>query len=92
MKNELPQAVKACLWSYHTDEVDILNPTHRMLIIKNVLDRGTSEAIEWLFSTYSKAEIAQTIEASSASDWNRKSLSLWALVFNTAPKKQGRFA
>jgi hypothetical protein len=92
MNNQLPQAVKACLWSYDVTKIDLANTDHRKLIIKNVLDRGTSEAVDWLLTTFQKKEIAETIEQTHASDWNRKSLSLWNLVFNTRPLKTGRFA
>lgn len=91
MKSNLPQAVKACLWSYDTEQIDLNLPNHRTLVIVNVLDRGTNEAVVWLRATFSETEISEVIVKSSASDWSKKSLALWSLVFNAYPAKVGRF-
>jgi hypothetical protein len=91
MKSTFPQSVKACLWSYDIDLLDITIPDHRTRIIHNVLEYGTSEALAWLFDTFSHAEIAQNINMSSSSQWSKKSLSLWSLVFNARPRTVGRF-
>ena len=87
----IPQSVKACLWSYDTNMIDFSIPDHRKRVIQNVLNRGTSDAVSWLRSTFSSQEITEAIETSSNSDWNKKSLSLWSLVFNTRPTREGRF-
>ncbi len=91
METILPQSVKACLWSYNTDMFDFSLPNHRNLIIHNVLNYGTSEAVTWLRNTFSKTEITQAIVQSSSSDWSKKSLALWSLIFNVNPSKKGRF-
>ena len=91
MKTVFPQAVQACLWSYNTDLVDLSVSDHRKLIIHNVLDRGTNEAVLWLRMIFPEKEIIEAITQSSISDWSKKSLALWSLVFNTRPLKQGRF-
>lgn len=91
MKYDLPQSVKVCLWSYDTDKVDLAVADHRLLIIKNVLNTGTTSAISWLFETFGKDEISSVIQNSNVSEWNKKSLSLWSLVFDINPLKQTRF-
>ena len=91
MNIALPQAVKACLWSYDTDRMDMSVPDHKQRIIENVLNRGTGPAVHWLLHTVSRAEIAQAIEHTSVSVWDKKSLSLWSLVFNARPARSGRF-
>lgn len=91
MHNDLPQSVKACLWSYNTDKIDLAFPDHRKIIIHNVLERGTSEAVEWLMQHFDRDEIAATITASRESEWSKKSLSLWSLIFRAHPAKVGRF-
>ena len=91
MDEELPQAVRACLWSYDTGKIDLSIPDHRKRVIQNVLNRGTTPAIEWLMDTFSKSEIADAIRESCVSEWNKKSLSLWSLVFGKEPAKQSRF-
>ncbi len=91
MNTELPKVVKACLWSYDTDAIDLSAPTDRVRIIKNILNRGTKDAIDWLMINFTKEEIAETIVKTNASEWNKKSLSLWSLVFRVYPAKEKRF-
>ena len=92
MKNQLPQSVKASLWSYDTDKINLNNSDHCALVIINVLNRGESSAVDWLMKNFTKEEIAGAIKESSVSEWNKKSLSLWSLVFGAEPTKQSRFA
>jgi hypothetical protein len=92
MQNDLPQAVRACLWSYDIDQIDLANPDHKRRIIENVLNRGTAPAVSWLLSHFTKEEIVGVIATSSVSEWNKKSLSLWSLVFDVLPTRAARFA
>ena len=92
MKSDLPQSVKVCLWSCDTDKIDLNNENDRHLIVHQVLDRGTHEAVVWLFTNFTKTEMAECVQESAASDWGKKSLNHWPLVFGVAPKKQMRFA
>jgi hypothetical protein len=88
----LPQEVKACLWSYDISRIDLSNPDHRRRIIENVLNRGTKAATDWLLAEFDKKEIADAIASSSVSVWNKKSLALWSLVFDVLPSRASRFA
>jgi len=45
---------------------------------------------EYEFGT-SEKEIMEVIKKSSISDWSKKSLALWSLVFDIYPSKEGRF-
>ena len=91
MKIEMPEFVKACLWSYDIDTIDLSVLDHRTRVIQNVLNRGTSDAISWLRKIFSEKEIIEVIEKSISTDWNKKSLALWSLIFNVRPLKKGRF-
>ncbi len=91
MKHDFPQSVKMCLWSYDVSRIDLSVPDHRLLIIKNVLNTGTYSAVLWLFNNFNREEIISTIHNSNVSEWNKKSLSLWSLIFETFPIKQTRF-
>ncbi|KKQ87847.1 MAG: hypothetical protein UT09_C0009G0001, partial [Parcubacteria group bacterium GW2011_GWF2_38_8] len=82
MKIEIPEFVKACLWSYDIDTIDFSVLDHRTRVIQNVLNRGTSDAISWLRKIFSEKEIIEVIEKSISTDWNKKSLALWSLIFN----------
>jgi len=92
MNKALPQEVRACLWSYDVDKMDSSNPDHRTRIIKNVLNIGTQKAIDWLLDKYTADEIKQTLAQSSVSEWDKKSLSLWSIIFATKPARMSRFA
>ena len=87
----LPQSVKATLWSYDTDRIDFSDQGQRRVIIENVLNMGSMKAVTWLLAHVSKKEIADTIEKSMVSQWDKKSLNLWSLVFNTRPSRLNRF-
>ncbi len=88
---ELPQSVKACLWSYDVERFDLSLPDNRARLIINVLNRGTADAISWLRKNFSEDEIVEVIKTSSVSSWGKKSLSLWSQVFNVLPEKTSRF-
>jgi len=92
MSEELPQEVKVCLWSYDTDKIDLHLPDHRFRLIQNVLDRGSAAAVAWLLDKFPGDEIARVIRESSRSQWSKKSLSLWSLVFGVSPARESRFA
>lgn len=92
MVSELPNEVKTCLWSYDVTLFDFTIPEHRTRLVKNVLDRGGLSAVKWLRENFSNDEIAQTIRDSARSEWNKKSLNLWSLVFEAAPTRVTRFA
>lgn len=77
---QLPQSVKATLWSYDLAQIDSLK--HKKLIISQVLNFGSLEAISWLFANYSADDIKETAVNLPQGFWNKKSLSLWMLYFN----------
>lgn len=76
---ELPQSVKATLWSYDLSQID--PQKHKKLIISQVLNFGSLGAISWLFSNYSAEEIKETAINLPLGSWDKKSLSLWLLYF-----------
>lgn len=92
MKGELPNSVKACLWSYDTARIDLSLSDHRQRVIENVLNRGTNEAVDWLLANFTRSEIAEAITRSSVASWDKRSLSLWSLVFDARPGRTARFA
>jgi hypothetical protein len=82
----IPQSVKACLWSYDIDQIDLA--THKQLIIGNVLNYGTKAATDWLFDQYPKSDIAAAAASFPEGFWTAKSLALWSLVLNFRPEKR----
>jgi hypothetical protein len=85
----IPPYIASFLWSYDTDALDI--KTHKTLIIPQILNIGSQRAVAWLRDTYTSEEIADAVKESVATAWDAKSLALWSLVYDVAPK-QSRFA
>lgn len=88
-KSVIPQSVRATLWSYDTDRMDI--DRDKDLIITQVLNYGTKDATDWLRTTYSREDIAKNITHPRAGQWNKKSLNFWSIVFNVEPQVASRF-
>jgi len=80
---EIPQSVKAVLWSYDLNKIDFV--VHKKLIITQVLNFGSKEATDWLFGIYPKAEIARIALLIPLGEWNKKSLALWSLYLGIKP-------
>lgn len=91
MDSKLPKAVKICLWSYDTNKISLSNPDDRFRVIFNVLNYGAREAVDWLWENFSEKEITDTIKDSIESEWDRKSLNFWSLIFQVSPVKKTRF-
>ncbi len=89
MATGLPPSVKAALWSFDTEGIDL--EQHQERIITNVLNLGTHEALLWLFSTYPRERIAEVVAHPRAGEWNQRSLNYWSLVFDLKPNKTSRF-
>ena len=84
----LPDGVRAVLWSYDADRIDI--QAHKKLIVAQVLNYGTEEAIKWLFRQYGRDEVARIASEIPLGQWDKKSLSLWSLVLGIAPVTRAR--
>lgn len=82
---KIPLFLQPFLWSYNLSQLDLKK--HKNIIIKNILDLGNSQAIEWLKQQYNKDEIKTAIKASNFSDWSKKSINLWELIYDVKPKK-----
>ena len=79
----LPASVKQTLWSYDTTKIDLQK--HKKTIIEQVLNFGTKEATDWLFSTYKSTEITKIAETIPQTAWDKKSLSFWSFILNIHP-------
>lgn len=85
----IPQSVRATLWSYDTNQIDLMRDKER--IITNVLNYGVKEATDWLRATYSTKEIAAIVAHPRPGEWDKKSLNFWSLVFGVSPELRQRF-
>jgi hypothetical protein len=85
----LPAFLQPFFWSYRLADLDIRE--HQTLIIKQILNHGSLEAIKWLRSTYNESEIQAAIAESMESEWSKKSLTLWSKIYEITPTRQSRF-
>ncbi len=85
MRNQIPDFLQPFLWSYDLSKIDMKR--HQKLIIKNILDFGTAEAVSWLKENYTKDEIREVIAQSTRSEWSKKSIYLWSFIYNCSPKE-----
>ena len=77
-KIPIPDFVKPFLWSYDVSKLDIEKDKKR--IITNVLNHGTKEATDWLFSIFNINDITEVIENPIPGEWNKKSLNFWSFI------------
>jgi len=85
MKNSLPNFLKVFFWSYDFYRLD--KKKDKRLIIKNILEYGNKEAVNWLRKTYSEDEIKNTIKNSVKTEWSKKSLNYWSLIYEVQAKE-----
>lgn len=82
--DKLPVYLKPFLWSYDFSKLD--KKKDKKTIIFNVLNFGDKKSTDWLFKNYKKEDIKKTISSSLKTSWDKKSISLWSLIFNSKPK------
>lgn len=80
----IPQFVQPFLWSYDINALDLLRDKRR--IITNVLNLGTSQATDWLFEVYTKADIIDCLTHPLPGEWNNKSMTFWSLILDVEPE------
>ena len=78
MKSAIPQFIRPFLWSYDISKLDLEKDKKR--IITNILNYGTKEATDWLFSKFERKDICEAIEKPIPGEWSKKSLYFWALI------------
>jgi len=87
-RQQIPGFLQPFLWSYDLSRLDL--DRHKDIIIKNILDFGTVQATDWLKEKYTSKEIRETIRNSYSSDWSKKSLNFWSLIYGVTPLKELR--
>ncbi len=90
MISPLTTAVKASLWSYDTEKLDLVRDKNR--IIKQTLNHGSLDAILWLKANYHQSDLVAVFEGSSTGEWTKKSLNYWSIILDTKPKRTNRFS
>ena len=85
----LPKFLRPFLWSYDLSQMDLKKD--KKIIIKNILDYGDKQATDWLKKVYSSKEIKEVIRQTYASEWSRKSINFWSLIYEVKPKRKSKF-
>ncbi len=85
MKQSLPTFLQPFLWSYDITRLD--RDQHKNIIIKNLLNFGDIRSTRWLKTHYNDLEIREVITSSVITEWNKRSINLWSLVYDAHPKK-----
>lgn len=84
----IPDFVRPFLWSYDIEKMDLQQDKKR--IITNVLNLGTKQATDWLFSVYTKEDIQDCITNPLTGEWNKKSLLFWSFLLEVKPGETRR--
>ena len=84
----IPSFVHPFLWSYDIEGLDLLENRER--IITNVLNLGTTKAVDWLFRVYSEKEIKEMVANPLPGEWNNKSLNFWRIILEVEPSRSIR--
>lgn len=79
MNQSIPSFLQPFLWSYDLSKLD--REKNKKRIITNVLNYGTKEATDWLFSAYRKEDIENAILEPLPGAWNKKSIHFWSVIF-----------
>ena len=78
MSITVPQSMRPFLWSYDMTRIDMVKDKKR--IITNILNLGTKEATDWLFSAFDKKDICEAVLNPLPGEWSKKSLHFWAFA------------
>ena len=84
----IPSFVHPFLWSYDIERLDLSQNRER--IITNVLNLGTTKAVDWLFKVYNKKEIKEVVANPLPGEWNNKSLNFWSIILGVEPSRSIR--
>lgn len=86
MSISIPISVRAALWSYNIDSLDL--EKNKKSIVFQILNYGNEEAIKWLFKQYSFRAVTQTAQSIPLHGWNKKSLAMWRLILDLKPQER----
>jgi hypothetical protein len=75
--------LRSLFWDADWSKVD--PEKHKKFIIERVLELGDQNAVDWLFSTYSKAEIGRVLKTSR--NISVKSANYWSIILKDRLKE-----
>lgn len=82
----VPKVITPYLWYLDINNVDLERDKKR--IILNVLNYGTKEATDWLFSYYDREDIKNILKKHGAvGELSKKSLNYWCVILGVLQKE-----
>lgn len=82
MKNDtekVPDCVLASLWFANPEQLDW--EKEQVTIITSILNRGTWEAVRWIYRFYGEAAICKAIAQPKRGFWFPQALNFWSKFF-----------
>ena len=74
--SKLPEFLKGYFWDTKFGELD--RAKDEFLVIKRVLDRGDTKAVQWVLSTYGISAVKAVVVSSR--DLSRQTARLWTTI------------
>lgn len=84
----VPKFLQPYLASYDTSKLDASDPGVSREIITEVLNRGDSKAVKWVFSTFPTEKIESFIKNPTPGTWLKSSLSYWQRILGASSSSQ----
>ena len=81
---KFPPSVQATLWFADPTKIDWQG--QKRMIITSVLNRGTWEAVKWIYQFYGKRALREVIAHPQRGLWFQKSLEFWCIFFKLTLK------
>jgi len=76
------KVLKPLFWDADWSKIDL--EKHKTYVIERVLELGDPDAVRWLFSVYSDAEIKSVLETSR--NISTKSVNYWTIILKSRQK------
>lgn len=77
MNYPLPSFAAKYFWGDNLQDLDL--HTHKKYILQTILEKGDQASLKWLFATFSKEEIKNTLPELKLS---KKSAQFWRIYFS----------
>lgn len=82
--DKIPNSVLACVWFANPKELDW--KTQKEIVIVQVLNRGTWEALKWIYHHYGEQEIRKVVANPKRGLWFPQALQFWCRYFQITLK------
>lgn len=84
----IPKFLQPYLAPYDLSKLDVSSPGVSREIITEVLNRGDSKAVKWVFSSFPAKKIESAIIDPTPGTWLKSSLSYWQKILGVSSSSQ----